>query len=94
MNAAWKINADGITASRDMGDGLTETRLINHIDPDELANATPADPVNPNAAILEQIAALESTVTNRRLREAALGTDNGWLANLDAQITILRNQLK
>ncbi len=42
---------------------------------------------------LKQIAELEATITTRRMREAALGTDNGWLANLDAQIQALRAQL-
>ncbi len=42
---------------------------------------------------LAQIAALESSITERRKREAILGTDNGWLANIDAQIAALRAQL-
>jgi len=48
---------------------------------------------DPNAAIDAQIQALEATVTQRRLREAAL-TDEGkaWLADLDAQIAALRAQ--
>lgn len=48
---------------------------------------------DPNAGIDAQILALEATVTNRRLREAAL-TDEGraWLADLDAQIAALRAQ--
>jgi hypothetical protein len=44
--------------------------------------------------VLSQIAALESTVTPRRQREAILGIDNGWLAGIDAQIATLRTQLK
>jgi hypothetical protein len=40
-----------------------------------------------------QIAALEATVTPRRAREAALGTDGGWLKALDAQIAALRAKL-
>ena len=46
-----------------------------------------------NAPILEQIAALESGVTPRRLREALLGADGGWLAGINAQIAALRAQL-
>jgi hypothetical protein len=42
----------------------------------------------------QQIAALESTVTPRRQREAILGIDNGWLADVNAQIATLRAQLK
>lgn len=43
--------------------------------------------------IKAEIAALEIQVTPRRQREAILGTDNGWLANIDAQISALRAQL-
>jgi hypothetical protein len=39
---------------------------------------------------LAQITDLERTVTPRRLREAALGTDDGWLKALDDQIAALR----
>ena len=42
----------------------------------------------------QQIAALEATISERRKREAILGTDNGWLAGVDAQIATLRAQLK
>lgn len=50
------------------------------------------DPVPPT--ILEQITAIESTITNRRLREATL-TEEGkaWLAAKDAEIAALRAQL-
>lgn len=65
------------------------------ISPDELAalEAYQASLLDPNAAIDAQILALEATVTQRRLREAAL-TDAGkaWLADLDAQIAVLRAQ--
>lgn len=40
-----------------------------------------------------QIFTLESLQTPRRIREAIAGTDNGWLANLEAQIAELRLQL-
>ena len=53
---------------------------------------TPPD-LDPNADIDAQILALEGTVTQRRLREAAL-TDEGkaWLADVDDQIETLRAQ--
>jgi hypothetical protein len=41
----------------------------------------------------EKVRALEATITNRRLRESLLGTDGGWLARVDKEITELRNQL-
>jgi hypothetical protein len=48
----------------------------------------------PRIAILAQIAAIEATVTQRRLREAALTEDGrAWLADVDAQIAALRAQL-
>lgn len=56
-------------------------------------STTPPAP-DPNAAIYAEILALENTVTQRRLREAAL-TDAGkaWLADVDAQIEALRKEL-
>jgi len=54
---------------------------------------TPADPISPNVTIINQIITLEATITNRRLREHILGTDNGWLASINDQITALRNTL-
>jgi hypothetical protein len=47
----------------------------------------------PNQIILGQIAALEATVTPRRIREAVLGTDNRWLADINGQIATLRAKL-
>lgn len=47
-----------------------------------------------NKDLMAQIRALEATVTNRRMREAHLGKDGGWLENIDDQITTLRNQIK
>lgn len=37
---------------------------------------------------------LEGQITQRRLREAVLGSDNGWLVSQDTQITELRTQLR
>lgn len=44
-------------------------------------------------AIQAQIAALEASVTPRRIREAVLGTDGGWIAGVDSQIKSLRAKL-
>jgi hypothetical protein len=46
-----------------------------------------------NQLILNQIGGLEATVTPRRLREAVLGTDGGWLAGVNTQIAALRAKL-
>lgn len=43
--------------------------------------------------IKSQIAELESQITQRRMREAVLGTDGGWLAQQDDAIAQLRSKL-
>jgi len=45
------------------------------------------------APVLLEIARLEAEVTARRIREATLGTDGGWLAAQDALIAIERAKL-
>lgn len=47
----------------------------------------------PDDLIKQEIVALESQQTPRRMREAALGIDNGWLVGIEAQIEALRAQL-
>ena len=42
---------------------------------------------------VNKIHKLESEITNRRLRGAILGTDNGWLAKQENLIQIERNKL-
>jgi hypothetical protein len=51
-------------------------------------------PITGNALLLSQITTLEATITPRRQREAILGIDNGWLADVNAQIATLRAKLK
>lgn len=46
-----------------------------------------------NNLIKSKIEMLESTQTPRRIREAAINSDNGWLADLNTKINILRSQL-
>lgn len=43
--------------------------------------------------IRKQIVLLEARMTPRRMREAVLGTDGGWLTNLEKQIASLRAEL-
>jgi hypothetical protein len=45
-----------------------------------------------NKAVLKQIAELESKITPRRIREAL--KDATWMNALDAEIAVLRGQLK
>lgn len=52
----------------------------------------PETPPLPNPILL-QIVELENQVTPRRLREAVLGIDNGWLEDIKEQIEVLRGQL-
>ena len=44
--------------------------------------------------LLDKIYELEASVTDRRIREAVLGIDNGWLKALNEQIAELRATLK
>lgn len=46
-----------------------------------------------NANLVSQISELEKQVTQRRIREAILGLDNGWLSGIEQQIEVLRGQL-
>ena len=48
----------------------------------------------PTKTLRDQIVELESLQTDRRIREAVLGIDNGWLANLNNQIEALRSRLR
>lgn len=55
--------------------------------------AVEPQPPTADEGIKAQIAALEASISDRRIREAVLGTDNGWLADVDAQTAALRGQL-
>lgn len=46
-----------------------------------------------NDLLKMQISLLENKQTERRMREAALGIDGGWLENLNTQIDTLRDQI-
>ncbi len=50
-------------------------------------------PIPESGLIKLRIQWLEESINTRRLREAALGTDNGWMENIDSQIQALRDQL-
>jgi hypothetical protein len=50
-------------------------------------------PPTPKQITLGEISAIESTITDRRIREAILGIDGGWLANVNDQIAALRKTL-
>lgn len=48
---------------------------------------------SPEEIILSEIRLLEARVTARRIREAVLGIDGGWLADREEEIAALRSQL-
>lgn len=50
-------------------------------------------PAAQRVSILSQIFDLENTITDRRIREAILQIDSGWLANVNTEIANLRSQL-
>ena len=93
MQTLWKLSQDGNSASRTLDNGSSESRLVIAIPADELATALPADPVPPPTP-QELIANLESTTTQRMIREAALGTDNNRLKAIESQIDAIRATMK
>ena len=68
--------------------------LLKPSDNAELAqyNAEQAQ-TNARLSVLRKIRKLENQVTIRRLREAILGIDNGWLANQESLIAAERSKL-
>lgn len=74
-------------------DGQRQGKLIT-ADGDGRPALQDQPPITGNALLLSQIATLEATITPRRQREAILGTDNGWLADVNAQIVALRAKLE
>lgn len=61
--------------------------------PDGCPVAIDPPPLMGDELIKRQIVVLEYQQTPRRIREALLGTDNGWLADIESQIEALRAQL-
>ena len=61
------------------------------IDGKPLAIDPPA--LSARQVLLSQIAASEAVITERRIREAVLGLDGGWLKTVDDKIVALRKQL-
>lgn len=70
-----------------------QTWNIIQLTGDALTDAQAQKVEDEKAKIKADIAALEEKVTPRRTREAILGTDNGWLADIELQIQELRGQL-
>jgi hypothetical protein len=63
--------------------------------PPWLSTTTPEPPpLTLEELIKREILAIEAQVTDRRVREAVLGLDEGWLAARNAEIAALRAQLQ
>lgn len=86
-NTVWAYEADGSQ------DAFISPSFIPITEEEANELRKPA-PLTGNDLILSQIADIEVTITQRRLREAALNTDNGWLLEKDAAIAALRAQIK
>jgi hypothetical protein len=92
----WKLSADGKTASRPLGSG-TESRAIGSIDPSELANALPPDPVSKNQIVGDindaVQAALDEKARAKGYKDAATcisymsSTNAAWKADAAAMNT-------
>jgi hypothetical protein len=80
-----RINADGVDYQLSI---IGDYELIASED-----YVPPFNTEDQKVKIKAEIAALESAITIRRTREAILGTDNGWLADIESQIATLRTQL-
>lgn len=82
---------DPLTQSRTDGAVMTngewvQVWVISTLAAEDQAAAT-------KASIINQIAALEASITNRRIREAIRGQGKAWLDAIDDQIAALRAQL-
>lgn len=67
---------------------LTSDELVQR-----LADQAAMDGARTRNAALFEIDRLEGQITSRRLREATLGTDGGWLANQETLIAAERAKL-
>ncbi|OWY32207.1 hypothetical protein [Herbaspirillum aquaticum] len=96
-----KINLDGMPEDaieigddvyRQLLDGQAAGKIIS-ADENGFPILLDAAPISAREVVLAQILALEATVTQRRLRDAILGTDGGWLKDVESKIAALRAKL-
>lgn len=65
-----------------------------HINGEFIDNSVPVNTIGKEKVkIKDSIFAIESAITQRRLREAVIGADNGWLKEQETAIAALRAQL-
>lgn len=83
-------------AIRKDGQGWRAVNGPDDLEAEEVFSNEAPGPIVPTTKqlILSGIADLEATVTDRRIREAVLGVDGGWLKSLNDQVAALRKQLQ
>lgn len=95
-NPDCQIPADAVEITpehhAELGAGSALGKVIV-VGADGLPTLQDPSPLSGNDLVKDQIASLEAEITDRRLREAVLGTDGGWLKNQDAEISALRSRL-
>ena len=89
--ASKDVQGNIITVKPNIEDLVIESDMASPGDRYEGGTFIPAPP--PVLTALQKIALLEMSITKRRLREAVIGVDNGWLENVDKQIDKLRKEL-
>lgn len=72
-------------AARDRGD------TFKFVDGILIITPKPPVPIDPNEEKRTQIRLIEQRATARRIREAILGIDNGWLQDINDQIQAIRD---
>lgn len=89
--AATELPENALEVNDQQFERWFDLRLIEN----NVVISEPAPPPAPsqNDLILAQIKSLEAQQTPRRIREAVLAVDGGWLADLNTQIADLRAQL-
>lgn len=91
LNWYWIVDGDQTHVYSSSAGDYVSTTDQTYLDW-EAAGGIPTRITGPDMLLL-RIDFLEAKITPRRYREAALGTDGGWLSSLDRQIATLRAQL-
>lgn len=73
--------------------GLSEGKIISLDEKTNKLKLSEPSQKSEDELIKFEILKLEYSITQRRLREAILGVDNGWLADVESKIAALREKL-
>lgn len=96
-NHDCKIPSDAVEITQEEYDALFEAqaqgKVISWDDVTQKPVAKDPKPLSASEEAQLSITVLESSITPRRIRESILGTDNGWLADVDSKIKALRKKL-